>query len=81
MTWAELDNEMNFKIVHELEENKKSPIQIMLDAGVTPSDYWLKSMQAAQRLLERIKANLPAPGEWLVDGTAAYLVVLKRYAY
>jgi hypothetical protein len=59
--------EARFKIMDEMQEDRKSPIQIMLDAGVTPSDSWRKSQQAADRLLERIKGKLPVLEEWLHD--------------
>jgi len=51
----------------EMQENKKSPLQIMMEAGVTPSDSWFKSLRAAEQLLERIKARLPVLEEWLHD--------------
>jgi hypothetical protein len=67
MTWQELSVEARLAIGAEIEKNEKSPLQIMLDAGVTPSDSWIKSLQKAERLLERIKAKLPLLEEWLDD--------------
>jgi len=34
-------------------------LQVLLDAGITPSDSWVKELSRANDLLGRIKANLP----------------------
>jgi hypothetical protein len=44
----------------------------VLEAGITPSDRWVKKLRKADDLLGRIKARLPLLEEWLAEIKGPY---------
>ena len=72
MTWNETPNEKKLEILDQLQDGTKSPLQVLLDAGITPSDSWVKELSRANDLLQRIKTNLPLLEEWLAEIAGPY---------
>jgi hypothetical protein len=66
-TWNDTPNEEKLTILDELRDNKKSPLQVLLDAGIAPSDHWVKELKRADDLSQRMKAKLPQLEEWIAE--------------
>jgi hypothetical protein len=61
MKWNETPHVRQLEILDQMQDGTKSPLQILLDAGITPSDGWVKELTFANDLLSNIKAKLPSP--------------------
>jgi hypothetical protein len=51
LTWNETPHEKQLEIIEQMQEGTKPPLQILLDAGITPSDWWVKELAFATDLL------------------------------
>jgi hypothetical protein len=72
MRWNETSREKQFEIMDQMQAGTKSPLQILLDAGITPSDGWVKELTFATDLLSNIKAKLPVLEAWLTGIAGPY---------
>lgn len=72
MTWNETPHEKQLEIIEQMQDGTKSPLQILLDAGITPSDQWVKELAFATDPLSNIKAKLPVLETWLAEISRPY---------